>query len=386
MNTQVIQRIYTQTLEKAGVTLEDNGEAVSLSRVSSQFQQHIPVLKRRNREAHGDGEVHLGDEVVSFRCPVSLVRIDIPAKGVDCTHTQCFDLRALRIDAHFMECMQHLPSEDRCLFSEDGSFRAINEEDVDRVFLRKGIQHFPISNYIDWNALANATKEGTMDKLPQQTIDIFFYIKGGPRGEKGSAAVYSIQPLSMNTQVIQRIYTQTLEKAGVTLEDNGEAVSLSRVSSQFQQHIPVLKRRNREAHGDGEVHLGDEVVSFRCPVSLVRIDIPAKGVDCTHTQCFDLRALRIDAHFMECMQHLPSEDRCLFSEDGSFRAINEEDVDRVDTRLTAGRRKRVRQESATVGEVVVEDTSGGAEPALPSSSSSRGSSSGAPEVEVIEID
>lgn len=87
------------------------------------------------------------------------------------------------------------------------------------------------------------------------------------------------------------------------------------------------------------------------------------------------------------MQHLPSEDRCLFGEDGSFRAIDNEDMDRVDTRLTAGKRKRVHQEviSADIEEErEIVHNNGKSTPS--SSSKKRRSSVVGPEVEVIEID
>lgn len=37
-------------------------------------------------------DIEVGDESVSFRCPLSLCRIQHPGRGKKCTHSQCFDL------------------------------------------------------------------------------------------------------------------------------------------------------------------------------------------------------------------------------------------------------------------------------------------------------
>lgn len=50
------------------------------------------VAKRRSEEVDEDGEVEVGDQIVSLICPIALRRIGLPGKGRDCKHVQCFDL------------------------------------------------------------------------------------------------------------------------------------------------------------------------------------------------------------------------------------------------------------------------------------------------------
>ncbi|KAJ3017255.1 SUMO ligase siz1 [Thoreauomyces humboldtii] len=38
-----------------------------------------------------DDDIEMGNQVVTFACPITIMRIDIPGKGRKCQHAQCFD-------------------------------------------------------------------------------------------------------------------------------------------------------------------------------------------------------------------------------------------------------------------------------------------------------
>lgn len=40
-----------------------------------------------------DEDIQIGESRVSLRCPLTIKRIDIPVRGINCNHPQCFDLR-----------------------------------------------------------------------------------------------------------------------------------------------------------------------------------------------------------------------------------------------------------------------------------------------------
>ncbi|KAI8853901.1 MIZ/SP-RING zinc finger-domain-containing protein [Chytridium lagenaria] len=104
------------------------------------------------------GDVEIGDSIVSFMCPLTLVRIEHPAKGADCKHVQCFDLksfcamlnlgsfwkcsvcgRVLRpssivLDIPFLRLLKAYPNDTKCIVKPDGTdapFHNSHEDGID---------------------------------------------------------------------------------------------------------------------------------------------------------------------------------------------------------------------------------------------------------------
>jgi len=61
----------------------------------TEIMSRIPVVSNSLENvklAFGDGEIVFNEMLLDLRCPISFSRIQIPAKGRQCTHVQCFDL------------------------------------------------------------------------------------------------------------------------------------------------------------------------------------------------------------------------------------------------------------------------------------------------------
>eukprot|EP00494_Astrolonche_serrata_P023596 UN23854 len=52
-----------------------------------------PKLPDVNKASNIDDDIVLGESRVSLRCPLTIKRMSIPVRGVDCHHPQCFDLK-----------------------------------------------------------------------------------------------------------------------------------------------------------------------------------------------------------------------------------------------------------------------------------------------------
>ncbi|KAJ3111586.1 hypothetical protein HDU96_005550 [Phlyctochytrium bullatum] len=98
-----------------------------------------------NGDARAEMEIEMCDAVVSFMCPLSLSRMEHPAKGRHCRHLPCFDAKAflelskpevnwkcvhcnefifpddLIIDPFFLRLLRKYTSDDRCIVRADGT-------------------------------------------------------------------------------------------------------------------------------------------------------------------------------------------------------------------------------------------------------------------------
>mmetsp|Transcript_27178 Transcript_27178/g.44317 ORF Transcript_27178/g.44317 Transcript_27178/m.44317 type:complete len:1062 (+) Transcript_27178:111-3296(+) len=62
---------------------------------------HHPQPQKDDKEEDSeDDEVQEVDSVMSLRCPLSYKRMEVPAKGTNCRHRQCFDLKAFLEFSH----------------------------------------------------------------------------------------------------------------------------------------------------------------------------------------------------------------------------------------------------------------------------------------------
>ncbi|KAJ3217002.1 hypothetical protein HDU67_008647 [Dinochytrium kinnereticum] len=104
------------------------------------------------------GDVEIGDSIISFTCPLTLARIEHPAKGTACKHAQCFDLKSflamiglksqwkcsvcgmmlrptqIILDFPFLRLLHAYPNDTKCIIKADGSdapFSGDVDEEVD---------------------------------------------------------------------------------------------------------------------------------------------------------------------------------------------------------------------------------------------------------------
>ncbi|RKP10915.1 hypothetical protein THASP1DRAFT_21417 [Thamnocephalis sphaerospora] len=90
-----------------------------------------PAGSRAPAEHQPAGDLSMCDETVSFLCPLALIRITRPARGLHCRHRQCFDLSELRLDRNFLEWLRLHADVDRCIIRPDASSVIALDDDSD---------------------------------------------------------------------------------------------------------------------------------------------------------------------------------------------------------------------------------------------------------------
>jgi len=110
---------------------------------------------KRARKAQTQGEVVMGEQRVSLRCPLSIMRIKTPVRGVSCDHPQAIDMHSflnfcnasgnwqcpvcmkslkyeeLLIDTQIQEILAEVPAEiDQVRLKPDGTFVPITLDEI----------------------------------------------------------------------------------------------------------------------------------------------------------------------------------------------------------------------------------------------------------------
>ena len=57
----------------------------------------VPTITHSGSNRSGDDDLAEVSLKVGVRCPLSFTRIEKPARGVNCTHIQCFDLEVIQL-------------------------------------------------------------------------------------------------------------------------------------------------------------------------------------------------------------------------------------------------------------------------------------------------
>ncbi|PAA51352.1 hypothetical protein BOX15_Mlig033988g1, partial [Macrostomum lignano] len=120
--------------------------------VSETLQQIRQLLLIDDNSNGADAAVAMTTLTASLRCPLSRTRIELPVRGLDCRHVQCFDARtylsmnerkstwrcpccdrpapfaSLRVDAHFQSVLADAPvNVDSVRFLDDGTWQPIED-------------------------------------------------------------------------------------------------------------------------------------------------------------------------------------------------------------------------------------------------------------------
>ncbi|KAI8916965.1 hypothetical protein DFJ77DRAFT_439423 [Powellomyces hirtus] len=210
----------------------------------------------------------------------------------------------------------------------------------------------------------------------QQYVDITAQIRNLP--EKSTARVHLMGPASawpsgiasvlcMTTlpieKAVAKVYEQTLRQNGVFFSPLSEyrpgfdifnrsifpsvEAAYQRYNSEIVMRLATLSNK-AGANDDDDVQMGNQIVSFQCPLTLTRIKIPCKSAKCFHKQCFDCEAflsfnrtptskwkcpvcnkalngsdLMIDATVSRLLSKYPDADRCMILPNGEDVAYDE---------------------------------------------------------------
>jgi len=158
--------------------------------------------------------------------------------------------------------------------------------------------------------------------------------------------------------------------------------------------------------------VGDEVVSLRDPITLVRIDVPGKGLHCTHSGSFDVQTfldfnehvrewkcphcfdringvqdIAVSGTFLQYLKQFPDEDRIVRRTDGAvFKALASEQTRKrsLDTREVEAFNPNKFRVIECGNEESVDNPEDTEEPALPVKLSTNWAATTA--VDVVEID
>lgn len=100
-----LPKVYTILGLGASVTADELGEAQKKYDTTIDVLGHDCLDHSATDDDSDNADVCIvGDEVVSLRDPVTLVRIGIPGKGIHCTHSGCFDIETfLQFHEHTIE-------------------------------------------------------------------------------------------------------------------------------------------------------------------------------------------------------------------------------------------------------------------------------------------
>ncbi|KAJ3150753.1 SUMO ligase siz1 [Geranomyces michiganensis] len=154
-----------------------------------------------------------------------------------------------------------------------------------------------------------------------------------------SVLCMSIRPPS---ESVTRLYEQTLRRNGIALPpplvllppgyksfENVYFQNLEDARRLFTERIvdklppSTLGSKRNGVADDDEIQMGNQIVSFQCPLSLIRIRNPAKSIKCVHKQCFDAEDLVIEPTFSRLLAKYPNADRCVILPSGEDQAIEE---------------------------------------------------------------
>ncbi|KXS12966.1 hypothetical protein M427DRAFT_156993 [Gonapodya prolifera JEL478] len=132
-------------------TTEPPRTSLSISKYEHELPSSLHTMRERIAAAKkltaDDEGVEIGDETVYFRCPLTLVRVQHPCKGQQCTHVDAFDAESflvyaknldpwecvvsrcgkiltfedLRIDPLLYDALKQYPDDDRCIVRADGT-------------------------------------------------------------------------------------------------------------------------------------------------------------------------------------------------------------------------------------------------------------------------
>ncbi|KAJ3175337.1 SUMO ligase siz1 [Geranomyces variabilis] len=156
-----------------------------------------------------------------------------------------------------------------------------------------------------------------------------------------SVMCMSMRPMS---EAVTRLYEQTLRINGIqlppplvplpagykpfetvhfqTLEDARQLFA-ERIVDKLPPTTLAGAKGGRGGQDDDDIEMGNQIVSFQCPLSLMRIRNPTKSVKCVHKQCFDAEDLIIEPTFSRLLTKYPDADRCVILPSGEDQAIEE---------------------------------------------------------------
>ncbi|ORX80153.1 hypothetical protein K493DRAFT_98828 [Basidiobolus meristosporus CBS 931.73] len=209
--------------------------------------------------------------------------------------------------------------------------------------LSAGLQHFDITRFVE-KALTSRT-----DTYLTVTVNV-----PAKFARQDIIVVHSLVLQSIE-EVTARVYAQSIvqlqrtarKPLNITIPTKLAEVEkvLMTLASNLNDAPPTA---NKPAIEDDDIEMGDQIISFVCPLSLKKIQHPSKGKRCKHAQCFDVQSflkcnmdnikwkcivcneelpfseLIIDVKFKNYLHDYPNLDRCLIHSDGTTAPLPQE--------------------------------------------------------------
>ncbi|CAO3661232.1 unnamed protein product [Umbelopsis ramanniana] len=210
-----LPKVYTFLGLGASVTADELGEAQKKYDTTIDVLGHDCLDHSATDDDSDNADVCIvGDEVVSLRDPVTLVRIGIPGKGIHCTHSGCFDIETflqfhehtiewkcphcfdricgvqdICISGTFLQYLHQFPEDDRIVKRSDGTVHKsmVSKETRKRSMETSNVEEFNPNKYrviecgdddednspapepVDFSS---ATKLSTTWQVSSDTVDI----------------------------------------------------------------------------------------------------------------------------------------------------------------------------------------------------------------------
>ncbi|KAI9101713.1 hypothetical protein DFS34DRAFT_611174 [Phlyctochytrium arcticum] len=115
----------------------------------------------------------------------------------------------------------------------------------------------------------------------------------------GMISIICVRPLTAEKAVVSNCY-QTLKELGCdapyTVPPAGfsafaqPTLSLGEVTTVLADKLCSMTTPTTAAQDptqNDDIEIGEQIMSFKCPLTLLRIQVPVKGSQCLHRQCFD---------------------------------------------------------------------------------------------------
>ncbi|KAK9767633.1 hypothetical protein K7432_002440 [Basidiobolus ranarum] len=235
-----------------------------------------------------------------------------------------------------------------------------------------GIQYFDITSFVE-KALANRSDS-------HLTIIISVPTKCA---RQDIMAIHSLVHQSID-EITAKVYSQTImqlqrhakKPLHITIPTKLDDVekALMNFAANFKDTAPTTTKSALE---DDDIEMGDQIISFICPLSLKKIRHPSKGKNCKHAQCFDAQnyitcnegnikwkctvcnqelpfsEMIIDIKFKNYLNDYPDLERCLIHSDGSTAPLPQDDIkSRTSTPAISELTDNDRPPKRTISEVI----------------------------------
>lgn len=120
-----------------------------------------------NLENDDDGAIEIESHEITLKCPLSLKRISVPAKGADCNHVQCFDLETWRI---FAERAANTNRERRCPICNAHITSTVSDCNFQDLLNQTSDEILSVTVNKQWKIIDMKNKESSINKAKVEIV------------------------------------------------------------------------------------------------------------------------------------------------------------------------------------------------------------------------